>query len=401
MSRTTWISLLCLAHCLLACGGGDRGDGGADDGGDQGGGGAVFDPGLVTADLAALVCEASSPCDCTMDPTDASTCVDAVTPALAGRLAEGEALALRYHEDCLTLVTAYAVALSCRRFGEALDDDVLADVEWAARRCKPLAGEGERGETCSSMKGFGFLTLGDTCAEGLTCADSRCVELLEASGDACARDDAGFGLSICPPGNRCSDPDADGLVTCERTPTAGETCDPFGAPPCEGELKCDPTQLVCSELPGPGQACLDSQCASGAVCVKEMCQPLPGDSEPCWQNACAAPLRCDFNTNTCAPLAAEGDPCLYPEDCAEGLTCSEFVADGVCVVLPAEGEGCFGGSYCASGLECAFDNTCVRPQPITCVLPFCLHRSDGLCDEPEGTNLCQEGTDPEDCRTDL
>ncbi len=400
-SRTTSIGLLCLAHCLLACSGGDRGNGGdgaADQ--DAGGAGVGFDPGLVTADLAALLCEASSPCECTMDAGDASTCVEAVTPVVARRVTEGQALGLRYHEDCLTFATAYSVALSCRRFGEAHGDDVLAQIEWEARRCKPLAGDGDRGDPCSTMGSFSFLALGDTCAQGLTCADSRCVELLEASGDSCARDDAGVGLSICPPGNRCSDPDADGVVTCERPPTAGEPCDPLGSA-CEGELECDPKQLLCTPLPGSGQACLQGECASGAVCVKEMCQPLPGDSEPCWQNACAAGLRCDFNTNTCAPLVEEGEPCIYPEDCAEGLTCSEFVADGVCVVLPGEGEGCFNGSYCASGLECAFDNTCVRPPPMTCLLPFCIHRSDGLCDEPEGTSLCPEGTDPEDCRMDL
>jgi hypothetical protein len=35
---------------------------------------------------------------------------------------------------------------------------------------------------------------------------------------------------------------------------------------------------------------------------------------------------------------------------------------------------------------------------MTCLLPFCVYRSDGLCDEPEGSKLCPEGTDPEDCR---
>jgi hypothetical protein len=29
----------------------------------------------------------------------------------------------------------------------------------------------------------------------------------------------------------------------------------------------------------------------------------------------------------------------------------------------------------------------------------CPSRQDGKCDEPEGTGLCPEGTDAEDCRT--
>lgn len=405
MTRTTGIWLLCLAHCLLACGGGDREgrDDRGDDGGEQdgGGAGAGFDPGPVAADLAALLCEASSQCECAMEATDASACIDAVAPELARRVGQGDALGLRYHEECLSFATAHSVALSCRRFGEtrADGDDMLAAVEWEARRCKPLAGDGGRGDACSTLRSFAFLALGDTCAQGLTCADSRCVELLEATGDTCARDDAGVGLSICPPGTRCADPDADGVVTCERRPSAGEPCDPY-AFGCEGELRCDPDRLVCTELPGPGQACLEGECAAGNVCVKEMCQVLPGDGEPCWGLACAAGLRCanEDGINICRPLVGEGEPCSYPEDCSEGLTCSEFVADGVCVNLPGEGEGCFGGSYCASGLECAFDNTCVRPPPMSCLLPFCVHRSDGLCDEPEGSSLCPEGTDPEDCR---
>jgi hypothetical protein len=94
----------------------------------------------------------------------------------------------------------------------------------------------------------------------------------------------------------------------------------------------------------------------------------------------------------------ESEPCFYPDDCAEGLTCSQFT--GICVTLPGEGEVCLDGFNCASALECDFDNTCVRPPPITCQLPFCIYQFDGLCDEPEGTGLCQEGTDPEDCEMD-
>jgi hypothetical protein len=401
--RMTSIGLLCLAlaQSSLACGGGDAGgrDPGDQDAGDQDAGGG-FDAEQVAADLASVLCEASSSCECAMGPAAPATCVAAVAPVLADRLGDHQAPGLRYDEECLAFATAYSVALSCRRHGEAEPDDALAQVEWNVRRCKPLFGDGNLGDPCSSAGSFGFLGLGDTCAPGLACENSQCVELVEAGGEPCAAYDNGPGRFVCPPGTRCSDPDDDGAVTCEPPPAAGEPCDPF-AYECQEDLICHPTELLCTERPEPGQACLEGQCAAGNVCANEMCQPAPGEDEPCWQNGCAAGLHCDANTNTCARPVEEGEPCVYPEDCGEGMTCSEFVADGVCVRLPGEGEGCFGGYYCASGLECAFDNRCVTPPPIACLLPFCTYRSDGLCDEPEGSNLCPEGTDPEDCRMDL
>jgi hypothetical protein len=401
IARTTSIGLLCLAQCLLACGGGEAGDQDADGGdpADQDAG-AEFDVDEVAGVLITLLCEASSSCECATDPPDVASCVDAVAPALADRLAGGQAPGLSNHEECLSFATAYSAALSCRRFGEDEADDGLVNAEWKARRCKLLSGDGQRGDSCSSAGSFGFLDLGDSCGQGLACLDYQCVDLVDAPGEPCAADDGSPGGFVCPPGTQCRYTAGDGAVTCEPPPAAGEPCEQFGLG-CVGDLVCHPKDLVCTALPGLGQACLEGQCAAGNVCANDRCQALPGEDEPCWQNGCAAGLHCDGNTNTCAPPVPEGEPCIYPEDCGEGMTCSEFVADGVCIRLPGEGQGCFGGYYCASGLECAFDNTCVVPPPMTCLIPFCIYRSDGLCDEPEGSSLCSEGTDPEDCRMDL
>jgi hypothetical protein len=380
--RTTSIGVLFLAQVLLACGDGDDGD----DTGDEGG--ATIDRDLVTADVAELLCEASSSCECTTRPAEVSDCVDAVAPAIAGGVSQGETLGLRYHEDCLALATAYSDALSCGNTGETEGDDAVSQVRWEALGCKLLTGDGTLGDPCLSMGSVGFIRLGDTCAQGLHCADPFCVELLEP-GDLCA-------VGFCPPGTTCSDPDADGVTTCEPPSAAGERCNPH-ASTCPSELQCDPMELVCAEPPGAGQPCPQGRCTSGSLCVNEMCEELPGDGDPCGSFGCATGLRCDFNTNTCVPPLGAGETCSFPEDCAEGLTCDQFVA--MCVALPEEGEACISG-LCADDLLCDFDSTCVRPPPVTCQLPFCIYRFDGLCDEPEGTGLCEEGTDPEDCEMD-
>lgn len=49
---------------------------------------------------------------------------------------------------------------------------------------------------------------------------------------------------------------------------------------------------------------------------------------------------------------------------------------------------------CTSPAECGDGLTCVNGQ---CVPATCSYTNDGQCDEPEGTGLCQEGTDVADC----
>jgi hypothetical protein len=99
-------------------------------------------------------------------------------------------------------------------------------------------------------------------------------------------------------------------------------------------------------------------------------------------------------TGTCAPPLAEGEPCILFNDCAAGLTCHPETF--LCAALPGEGEPCLAG-LCLADLQCTAEQTCIAPPPVACELPFCLYRRDSLCDEPEGTGLCADGTDPEDC----
>lgn len=388
--RTTSIAVLFLAQCLLACGDGDGTEEESEDGVEEEDGGVAIEAALATADLAALVCEASASCECRAGPAEASSCVDAIAPAIAGGVTEGQTLGLLYHPECLTFATAYAEALGCRRVEEAAGDDELFQLQWEAQLCKPLAGDGALADPCFSMGEVGFLRLGDTCAQGLTCVNSLCVQLLQDTGALCAH---GF----CPPGHECSDPDADGIRTCEPFPGAGDSCNPHTSA-CPADLLCDPVLRVCADPPGPGQACPQGRCTADSICVNAVCEPFAGDGAPCGAVGCASGLRCDFNTNTCAPRLGASEPCFFSDDCAEGLTCDQLAA--VCVALPGEGQECSVG-LCASGLQCNFDNTCEAPPAVTCQLPFCLYRFDDLCDEPEGTGYCQEGTDPEDCELEM
>ncbi len=376
--RAISIGIFLLAQPLLACGDGEE-DGEGDDGG------AVIEPDQLTADLAALLCEAAGACDCEAGP-ETSDCVGALSPAVAGRVATGESLGLRYHAECLEPTRAYVDALACRIAEDVEGDVALAQLRWDTLRCKLFAGGDQLGDPCDGAGNVDFMSLGDSCAQGLFCAE-QCYELVEAAGESCA-----FGA--CPPGKDCSDPDADGVLTCETPPAAGERCNPHGSD-CEGTLVCDPMRLMCTEPPGPGEQCPQGQCTSGSLCVNGACELLPGDGDPCGSFGCAAGLRCDFNTNTCAPPVGAGEPCFYLEDCAEGLLCNT----SVCAPLPGEGDDCPIG-LCAADLECGFDGTCAATPPVTCELPFCIYRFDGLCDEPGGTGLCHEGTDPEDCEAE-
>jgi hypothetical protein len=147
----------------------------------------------------------------------------------------------------------------------------------------------------------------------------------------------------CPPGTACVDSDADGVSRCERRAAKGERCNPHDFLSC-ADGPCDPETLVC--LRGP----------------------------------------------------AEGEPCT-PDDCGEDLVCR----DGVCQVQAEHHDSrrfCTATSACPIDEFCGPEAACIA-GPVACDLrtsiEFCLYTQDGICDEPEGTGLCLEGTDPDGC----
>ena len=122
---------------------------------------------------------------------------------------------------------------------------------------------------------------------------------------------------------------------------------------------------------------------------------------------CLEKIECDdgnFDTDDCEGQKAELDQCMKPKP-----TCPT-TGDGVCD--EPEGSG-----KCAEGTDavdcgpptCATvnDGSCDEPEgtdtcaegtdTADCGAPTCDSTDNGVCDEPEGTGLCPEGTDVNDC----
>ncbi|MBX7077536.1 MAG: hypothetical protein K1X88_00030 [Nannocystaceae bacterium] len=324
--------------------------------------GTAIEYDAVAADLAQLVCQPYSECDCETGLAEPAKCADAVTPALAEGIAEAELLGLQYYSECLGKANAYIDALGCKKANEVDDDEAIIDLAFEAQKCKLVAGAGNLGETCIAVGGGGFMQLGDTCKQGLTCAEV-CIPIPSRVGDLCGD------FAECPPGLACLDPDADGGRTCEARGAKGDKCNPHDGGGCDVDLACDPMSLSCAKLPGAGEPCPTGVCDSSSVCDGTMCLGLPGEGQPCPDGVCAEGLSCDFDT-------------------------------GMCSAPPGKGEMCPTG-VCAAGFVCNASQTCVDAPAVACGIPdavgFCLYRDDGVCDEPEGTGYCEEGTDPFDC----
>jgi hypothetical protein len=319
----------------------------------------------VAQDIGDVVCEAYSSCECPLDAINsAEECATAIQPSLERAIVEGELYGLRYFSECLSKTEALMNALGCgSQFDES--DENLQKLLFDASVCKLLAGDAGRGDPCLSVGGVSLTNLGDTCKHDLVCGGGVCVEWPDSKGDIC------HDIGVCPPGLGCIDPDADGVLTCETPADAGGDCNPHDfAAGCGPDLFCNPTSKSCAALPSAGSPCLAGTCASGNFCLLEICSVLPTAGQQCPQGVCADGLECDFTNNTC-------------------------------VALPGAGLPCSNGFGCAAGLVCGIAGTCEQPPAFVCSVPhdlgLCVYQSDGICDEPEGTGLCQEGTDPDDC----
>jgi hypothetical protein len=321
--------------------------------------GAPIEVDLVAGELTTLMCDAQASCDCGSLPGPAD-CAGALTPAVANRVARAQVLGLRYYEECLAPVASYLAGLGCRRIDETTEDEELANLAIDVTRCKPISGVDGIGDPCETVPGqIGPAFLGDTCAPGLRCIEGLCAGSIVEVGEACA------GPALCPAGTACLDPAGSGTATCQERAGLDQECNPHDVNACDVDLVCDRDAGVCGPAPGPGEVCPQGVCATGSGCDGAICQPFPGDGDPCGIFGCADGLTCDFDTSICIPLPVGGEPCLQ-------------------------------GS-CAPGRRCGTDSICVDEPPLTCELPFCIYRFDGLCDEPEGTGLCADDTDPEDC----
>ncbi len=282
----------------------------------------------------------------------------------------------------------------------------------------------------------------EECPTGQTCDRGSCR-------DYCAQD-ADCEGGVCLP---TAGPDAEastGINVCWKTCSLeeegvcaeGTKCRSVKTPFADAGTFCvapfDPCPTAedgtCDEEKGTGT------CASGTDTKDCECAPkLPAAKcDPVEQCGCAADSTCEFLTISSDPMTGtvpsltakcakagtqrEHQPCANTIDCGLGLFCQlssgtcertcksdADCEDGACFKLinPDEpnlgicirkcdrvtDKPCTGNEVCASlRFEAALDvpgDYCWLPSP-TCV-------TNGMCDEPEGTNICLEGTDSADC----
>lgn len=327
--------------------------------------GEAIDRDAVALRVVASICGPFVACDCedssTLEEND--DCDEATFPIVHAALANAADLALRWHPECLARFDEYARLLACDAPDE-LDEEALEKAEFDLERCKLVAGTGGRGEPCQVIAGAS-LTLGDTCAHDLVCDGSLCRPFPTKQNDWCG------GLFTCPAGLECLDPEGDGALLCLEPALEGEDCNPHDDSPCAENLYCDLDKFECDDLPGKGDRCLGGGlCEQGLLCINDVCTQLPGVGDPCPEYLCdPSEAVCNTATMTCEKLPGEDDPCPQGA-CRVGLTCT---IDAVCVPVPA--------AICA----------------VVEGVGLCLYQNDGICDEPEGTDLCPEGSDPYDC----
>jgi hypothetical protein len=214
---------------------------------------------------------------------------------------------------------------------------------------------------------------GEPCTGTVVCTgDARCEGVDPETGT--------LGTCVAPgvQGEDC--PCADGFYcdadVCQPLPTIGETCD--AATPCaEGWCRTTGGVSQCAALVNVGGDCSTDGnnprglgCVQGAYCMSDdTCREPAGDGEPCATSeaaSCQGGLFCDPVTETCIPLAAEGETCNprwnvddENQSCQGDLGCvctvpgeCDVVANVQCTELRTAGEEC-DVIRCEDGLVCA------------------------------------------------
>jgi hypothetical protein len=154
----------------------------------------------------------------------------------------------------------------------------------------------------------------------------------------------------------------DGEARCVVAAQLGAPC---GVVSCARfDTFCDPVSQLCTLLPGPGEACGDSECVPYAQCRSGVPGALTGE-----------------DARTCVPRAGEGAACGYdgemyvecrsPFQCVDGATCSSpAVESGAGVSGPRRGlrssrRSCGAGVCCPWGHARAGARACPSGQART------------------------------------
>lgn len=226
----------------------------------------------------------------------------------------------------------------------------------ACDRANPSCASGKR---CAHFDPR-FDVVGDYCVlptAHCPAADGVCDE---ARGTGLCTDDTDV-IDCCQsslPGGECN------LVSqcgCEKKP--GTSC-------ATGALGGVAHTVACA-APGPTMAnawCLDdSSCARGLGCSGHVCRPYCAEDADCGQGA-----RCDFTMRNGVTTSVK--VCLDPCNPETNIPCGENTRCSTGTVQDAPATGC-------------------TFLPLTAACPI----GNGRCDEPEGTGICAEASDPADC----
>jgi len=227
------------------------------------------------------------------------------------------------------------------------------------------------------------------CPDGFVCSGTVCIKAGAASGSGgTAAGTGGSGSGTGGAGGQCANPLA---PLCSATPSGSAGCDPV----CQTGCGCD---LQCAVV-GAGTACVptggakligstcqpgSSECAPGLACLEELCGTGLGrcyrycnDASVCPSGVCGIPIEgsdqhvCNIGDLACDPYArtgcpdpalncyvtspnhtacdcptgknvAQGESCMYYNDCALGLACIKMGAAARCFKLCRNASDCAG-----------------------------------------------------------
>jgi hypothetical protein len=95
---------------------------------------------------------------------------------------------------------------------------------------------------------------------------------------------------------------------------------------------------VCEALPTLGETCDYDGCAGAYFCDAGVCAPQQATG-PCTDDrACTSTAYCDRTTSRCAPKKADGQACVYENECTGG-DCN----NGTCgPIIPVDAATCAG-----------------------------------------------------------
>lgn len=266
-------------------------------------------------------------------------------------------------------------------------------------------------QTCKKLPGIGEpCNTSGNCVAGLTCVyrsgQTECIVPL-ADGEAC-QSSSDCASKFCNPGPRTCDPGGKPGEPCAaRTDCRQGFCNASGA--CEnlhqnGEAcaaneqclnaRCDPGTGICGLPDGATcQASNDSMCASGYCDNATLrCSARKPDGQSCQDATECQSNYCNYSSRTCT------QHCNTDTDCAAGEYCDWDT--NRCLTLRADGEACQDDQECLAG-NCRQNDTCGLPPKIgeACTTGECYpagYCSNGVCvkgkqpgEACEGIQECQ------------